>query len=406
MPLSTVIAAESIKVDFDTLERLVLSANQHVVGAKLQVDSAGKLQGHLTRSFLPQLNAHIGGERLKTGPFSQRNQAFGAIEARWNLFRGGRDYYEEKIRKEQTQASTQNFQQTQLFELTKARKAYWTLVYQRELIKILEDGLIQNENNLKSAVKRIQAGLVTETDRLEFEMYRSQLEQDLARLRLGASNSERNLSILLGYSAKTKLETSQEILHHHRDTYLDTVFDAHQHRDVLELQANENVWSAQAQQTARWWTPSVDVFANYSLYTLRERDYEALSDRYEYVVGVQLSMSLFDGLQSPVAASSRSLKAEGIAKQAQQTANELAAQFEGAKQELKLTHDLLHASERSVQQAKLYFDRTQSEYVRGVKNSPDVFAATQKMIELRRRFIELKRDYQLAESDLLAMLGK
>lgn len=398
--------AEPLRVEFDDLTRIVDSQNQHVSGARLRTEATEKLTGYLARSYLPVLDAHIGGESFKTGPFSSRTEPFGAVEARLNLFRGGRDYLEERARQAQSDAGRAGFQQTRLEELTKARRAYWTLVNQRELIVLLEDALRQNEANLASGNKRIKAGLATETDRIEFEMYGVQLQQDLARMRLGSANSQRALSVLLGKPENTQIETITSVPHQHDDALLTASLQPGLHRDVQALTANEEAARSQTAQAYRWWAPSLDVYANYSLYTLRERDYEPIADRYETVAGVKLTFNLFDGLQSFTTGASLGLQAEGLSQQASQTAKELSAQFEGSKQELELTHDLIHAAEESVKRGERYLQRTQSEYGRGFKNSPDVFSATEKYIDLKRRYAELRRDYQLAKTDLLAILGR
>lgn len=403
---SSAVAAESVQVSFDELPKLVTERNQHVKGAESFALAAESQTGHLVRSYLPNLEAHVGGERFNTGSFPTKSQPYGAIEARVNVFRGGRDSLESQIRNEQVDQSRASFQQAYSEELTKARRAFWTMVYQRELVSLISDAIKQNEQNLSGATRKIKAGLATETDRLEFDMYRVQLEQDFARAALGVSNSQRTLNVLIGNADDTRVETVESIPHQHDDALLKAELNTDHHRDVRSLSANQSVAELQKSQAYRWWTPSVDVYGGYGLFTLRERDYENLADRYETVVGARLTLNVFDGWQSRTQGRGMALQAEGYENQKAQTARELRAQFEGAKQELNLTHELIHASEKSVEQAKQYLLRTQSEYARGVKNSPDVFSATEKYIDMKRRYADIRKDYQIAKTELLALLGK
>jgi outer membrane protein TolC len=393
-------------VDFDDLPRLVMEKNQHVSGAQLRSEASERLTGHLLRSYLPSLEGQIGFESYRTGSQPQGNQPFGGIGARLNLFRGGRDWLEEKARGAQAQQAQAALEQRKLEELTKARRTYWELVYQRELLDLVEEALRQNQANLASANKRIQAGLATETDRIEFEMYGVQLEQDRARLTLGSANSQRMLNVLIGRPEHSLIETVAAIPHQHDDAILATSLDAKTHRDVRALVAESDAATHQGKQAYRWWTPSLDIYGSYRLYQFQEREYPALMDRAELAAGVLLTINLFDGLHANAEGAAAGLRAEGTRQEAEQTARELAAAFEGAKQELKLTHDLIHAGERSVLAGADYLKRTQSEYVRGVKNSPDVFSATQKYVDLRRRYAEIRRDYQVAKAEILAMLGQ
>ncbi len=399
-------AAESIKVSFDDLPKIVSERNQHVNAARFILKSSEALTGHLARSTLPTLEAHVGAESFRTGPYPATSEPYSGAEIRWNLFRGGRDVLEEQAREAQVLGSQASFERVKLEELSKARRAFWELVYQREVAAFLSEALQQNEANLAAAKKRVNAGLATDTDRIEFEIHQIQLEQDLAKMRLGSENSQRTLSILLGRSEDTTINTEVQIPHHHDDELLNVKFDASAHREVRTTQADSEVAQNQKRQANRWWTPQLDLYASYSLSTLREREYLDQADRVEPVAGVRLSFNLFDGLQARTQGTALGLQAEGLENQAAQTARELAAQFEGARQELALTHDLIHAAEMSVKLVTTYLKRTQSEYARGVKDSPDVFSATQKYIELKRRYSELRRDYQLARSDLLATLGR
>lgn len=394
------------RIEFEDLAVLVQKKNQHVEGAKFRLSAAEQRTGHIARSYLPVLDAQLGGERFNTGPFATQSQPFGSVEARWNLFRGGRDLLEERSRRAGVRASEAAYQQAYLEELSKARRAYWDLVYQRELLLMYREALNRTEQNLAAANKRVVAGLATETDRLEFEMYRTQLEQEIARVTLGGANAQRTLNVLLGRAENDPIETATFVPHQHDDAMLDASLAPESHRDVRALKANEEASRALKTQAYLWWTPSLDVYANYSLYTLRERDFEDRADRYETVGGVKLTFNLFDGLQSRAEAASLGMEAEGLSRQAAQTARELGAQFEGSKQQLRLMHDLIHSAERSVEQSSEYLKRTQSEYTRGVKNSPDVFSATEKYIDMKRRYAEIRRDYQLAKTDLLATLGK
>lgn len=403
---SHAIAASAVKLDFEDLPRLIREKNGNVEGARLDVESQQTRTGYLLRSYLPTLKAEVGGETFQSNPLGAKSQPFGALEAKINVFRGGRDLLEDAIRKERVQVSEAESQQTVFETLTRARMAYWVVVYQKEILQILREALELNAKNRTAADKRIRSGIATETDRIEFEINRVQLEQDVARMDLALANAERDLSAFLGISPNTRFETVSQAPHVHFDDLLALRTDFDAHRDVVLLRSSGAVLEQQKRQLNRWWTPSVDIFGGYLLLTQRERDPGLLSDRYESVGGVKLTLELFDGLQSKVDGSAAQLQADAFDSRANQRRRELEARLQSAKAELKLNHDLIHAGERNLELGKDYFTRSLGEYARGLKNSPDVLGATQKYVEYKRRYAELRRDYHLAHSDLLGVIGK
>ncbi|MEK7691319.1 MAG: TolC family protein, partial [Bdellovibrionota bacterium] len=182
--------------------------------------------------------------------------------------------------------------------------------------------------------------------------------------------------------------------------------EADGHRSVRQISANQETARARMGQAGRWWAPTVDLYATYGLLTSREREFVSMQDRLEGAVGIRVSMDLFDGLHSRTEASALALQAGGFENQSIQASLELKARFENARQELKITHELVHSAEENAEQGNVYLSRTLAEYAKGVKNSPDVLSATFRYVEYMRRVAELKRDYQIVKADLLAIIGR
>jgi len=404
--LATDTMAASQKITFEELPRLIEERNQHVQAASLSRDAAKASTGHLTRSYLPTLQAGVGGERFASGLLGQKGQPKGGIEARLNLFRSGKDRLEEDYLESQVTGKEAQRDQVYLDELTQARRSYWTIVYERELIEFLQEAITQNDRNLAAALRRIKSGIATDTDRIEFEMNGLQLKQDLARARLGNRNSQRTLSVLLGLAEDTEFETEMAVPHLHDDKLVAETFEATSHRDVRSALADKQSLELQSSRAGRWWAPSLDLYAGYNLYTQQERDAPIVSDRWESSVGFKLTVPLFDGLSGMTERRAALLRASAQENRAAQAGRQLKARWAALKQELEVGHDLIHNVEAIVNQARQYLSRTQGEYQRGVKNSVDMLNATSRYIETKRRAAELKRDYLFSRSEALATLGR
>src|SRR5690606_21158512 len=129
---------------------------------------------------------------------------------------------------------------------------------------------------------------------------------------LGSANSERALNVLIGRPESGSIATLTEIPHQHDDDLLAARPDMSGHRDVRALRGGSEMAHQQGRQAYRWWAPSLDLYAGYGLYTLRERDFVDRADRYEPVAGVRLTFTLFDGLQGRAEGASLGLRSEGL----------------------------------------------------------------------------------------------
>lgn len=398
-------AATPVAVRFEELPKLVQERNQNVSGSEKLVHAAERRSGHLARSYLPSLTAVVGGESFQTGPYRSMTQPYGSAEVSVNLFRGGRDLLESKLRDAEVRSTEAGAKRTQRFELEAVRKTYWSIVFTQEMVGILAQALRRNEQNLAMANRRIQRGLGAEIDRLEFQIHRSQIEEEIESLKHGLILIQIEFAAQLGFGPGTTFETADLIEHDHDEKLLAVVADPAQQPDVVLAKANHEGLSYRANQANRWWMPSLDLYGGYYLHTLREREYLSQGQRDEAAVGARLTFELFDGLQSRAAANAFALQSEGYALQSEQARKTAQARVEVVKEDLKHDHELIHWAEERIAQGDKYLNGTLDEYSRGVKNSIDVLGAAQRRLAYEREYAERRRDYQLTKSELMALLG-
>lgn len=399
------VSAEGREVRYEDLARWLPEQNGQVAGALREAEAADVETGHLLRSFLPRVGAELGWENFRTGPYDFQSQPTASLGASLNLFRGGRDALEHQLRGEKSELAKVDAQRKLRTELRLVRRDYWDLIYLQESIRLVKDAIEQNAKNLAAAKRRVGAGMGAETDRYEFEIYQTQLEQELARLELQQKSAERKLGVALGVPVEERLQVV-EPPHEHGEGWLPEGLTPEADLSSQGDSLQERIFDLQGAQAGRWWAPELDVYAHYSLYTFREREYPSQADRFETVFGAKLTFTLFDGLAQGATARADRRRAEAFRLRANQAYVGARVDFENARAQLKLTHDLVHGTERNVEQSQKYLHGTLSEYQRGLKNSPDVLSASQRYLEARRKFSELKREYNWTKADLMSMLGR
>ncbi len=397
-------SASQVSVRSNDIKTLVENRNERVQGKRKEVEAASTREGTLALSFLPTAELYAAQEKFKKGSLSAKTQPTYGAELRLNLFNGGRDSLENDRRALVAERKQQEGSQVIAQEVGKAREAYWRILYLRDYIDLLKDTRKNSANSLKAAERRIRSGVATESDRVEFEMQDIDLKRELEKSELEQKNHIRALTVLLGFPPEATLGFPEELAHQHdweeaiRHTEADHAFLVR----PAELQAREAQTASSSAR--RSWLPKLDAFAAYHQFNQREEEYEAASQRREKLVGLRLTMDLgFLGQKEAAALSAEAEAAQSEARYAQQ---EIEAHIHGEIAELQLLHDQVHAAEENSKRAERYLVLTQSEYGRGVKNSPDMVGAIEKLVSIRQKRLEIVRDFQVAKSHVLAKIGK
>lgn len=367
-------AASAQLIRPEEIPGLLSRDNRAVQGAAQLRDAAEARRGFFVRSLVPSLLLEGGAETFETGPYPALSQGYGSAEIRLNFFRGGRDWLEAGARDADAEGAMAQASQVRGAELSEARRAYWQLVFLGEEIALLESALLQNTSHLASANKRIQRGLTTTTDRLEFEIQRSQIKEDLESARHLMKQTGIRFRAMLGLSrGHVDVLTLDRAPHEHEDAVREQALPIEDAAaglpGVAVVRAEARAAQLRSLGQHRWWTPTLDGYAGYYVHTLRERDYLSEALRDDWAVGFRLSLSV-DAIPSTMEARSASLRALALENFALQKARSERARFEVAQESMRHEHDLIHESEDRVAQGESYLRQTLGEYDRGLKMLP------------------------------------
>lgn len=406
MILTAPLWAARVEITSENLKTLLENRNAVVASARLEAAAAAERRGSLARSFLPSLDLHAASESFKLGRSPQKSEPVYGVEARVNLFNGGRDRLEDEGRALERDRREFQTQRVTSEELEKARSAYWSLLFLREKMELIRASLEVNKQNLQSALRRIRSGVATDSDRFEFEMKDVELRQELATDEVQSAQKARALALALGEDAGTEFVFKEKFTHEHEYEAL----LKHESRDHEFLYKEKQLQGAQAelrsQSRGRAWWPRVEAYAAYNQFNEREKEYAEAADRTESVVGLRATLSFADGWESRRESAALAQEAAAAAKTAEFQKREVEAHLDGEFAELKLLHDQVHEAEENITRAERYYKLTQSEYGRGVKNSPDVLGASEKLFEMKHKRLEILRDFQVAKAHVLSKIGK
>lgn len=398
--------AEPLTLTFDDLPKWVANENRSVLAGQSFVEGAQSQTGHLNRSFLPRIRADGGGELEKTGTFDANVQPYGEIETRVNVFRGGKDRLEEKVLGLEVDLSKARKDKIYLQELAHARLLYAEGLYYQQLLRALPRVTGQTRAQLGRVQKQISAGLAPESDRLGFEIFLNRLKADKLLQEEDHEHALSEVKAILGIpfdtSIKLVLRNESALL----KGLLNAPLNVEEHQDIILLKKKAEITAFKQRKESKWWTPAIDVYGGYALYTFRQLQEQPLNERTSAFTGVNLSFQIFDGLEARTRKRALQHQGKGYALQAEQKRRELETLFEKLKHELKNRRELMAIISKNVGLGKNYLTMTSDEYRRGVKTGPELLDALKKYWEDMRHLAEVQREYLQIKAKLMALLGR
>ncbi len=393
-------------VQFEDLPRLVREKNENVQAAHLSVKAHEERMGRLARSFLPNISAQVGAEEFKTGSDPLERQGYWKVGAELNLYRGGKDYLDDKIKESSVRSAKYDLSREFQRELLEARQTYWKLVALTQKIKHRKESVEKNESNLKSARRRSGAGIATAADTVQFELQQTLLNQEVRKMELESDLLKNRLSVALGSDEHESLEIQSDFPKLNKSDSEAAPLDVRKHIDVANLNEKQNTEALKAEMSSRWWRPSLDVYSSYGIPSLSDEYSRALRRDTEWTIGVKVGFNLGQGLEDRTEASAKAFESKSVEKIKAHRLREVKAADHELRHDLKLLYDLINATDLAMGKSEKYLKLTQDEYRRGVKNGPDLLGSFQQYYEYKSRQIDLYRDYYEAKAELDALLAQ
>lgn len=391
-----------------TLDQLLKEAadqNLEIQEAAAQFKSSVLEKNSKSGPLLPQLS--IEGGPLTTSFETEKNSGTALYgKAEWNLYRGGKDSGElEKLKiVSQLEQKRLDFVRSKISR--EISRVYYELLFLLESSDLKRKAIEMNQDQMKLGKLKKSSGFTSGADVIEFELRDATLNSDLKMLTQEISEKSRELSILLGRKdSKTPLIvkghlTRDSSINLNRDSLIAQLRTSN--FDIAEAQAEIQISEMDKQIAKSGFLPSVDLEATYGKLANEERVY-AGNDNYS--VALKVSVPLFSGLET--LNQTRSARAKVVAKTATASRKNLStlAEAENLFSRLGTLNDRLNLEEKNLSKSEEYYKITLGEYRRGVKNSPDMVGASERLVDARIRNLEYRKDYYLTKLKIYELVS-
>lgn len=388
------------KITFEDLAQIVKEKNENIEASRLHMEAQSERTGQTGRSFLPQLSATAGQEQYKKDSLPNSKSAdYWKVEASVNLFKGGKDYLEGKVRNVTHDLSKIDYQIELKNELKEAQQAYWKIVSIKQLLTDTKEALQKNEQNYKAAKRRVGAGIATAADSVQFELYKISLTREITKLELEKDIALNQLSVALALNEHENIEVATEYPKV-ESAANNKVSNSASYLVVNKQNRLEQIENLKSDQVSRWWWPKLDAYASYYLPSLSEDLADATAKEKQWMAGVKLTIDLGQGFEDHVEAKARRNEAKAFQNRAAHSIREGKALDHELRHDIQVLGDLIKNADSDTALAFKFLKLTEDEYNRGAKNGPDLLSATQTYFEFRQKRNEYYRDYLINQAEL------
>lgn len=388
----------------DDLVREALAQNQEIKASTLQLEAARKEAKTTKGAFFPEISLQGGPRSTKIDAEKNSDTTlYGNIE--WNLYRGGRDSAALEIKKFEVELLEKQANQSKNRIGREVARAYYEALFLLESIHLKEKALVLNDEQMKLARRKNQSGFTSSADVIEFELREATIKSDLKKIIQEKNDKFREISVLMGRG-----ENASEITlrgHLKKDIYrVDQkkilLEMSSLNPELIQTQVDQQIAQKEKDIAMAGFLPEIDVEGKFGKIASEERVFE---EKDNYSIFLKVKIPIFSGLSAANGYGAAGARSQLQNARFSQKAMSAKAEAEGLFSKLDSIRERLDLEEKTLQRSEDYYKITLGEYRRGVKNSPDMVGAAERLLEARIRNLEYRRDYLLTKIQILGLTG-
>ncbi len=379
----------------EELSKNLFEKNQDVQALQKNIEAKEAESAAAKSGYFPTVNAVVGFEQNKTDdmPIVEKGQV-GYLEGQLNLFKGGKDQAlrgQKNIEIQLAKLELESKKRDLKLELTELASQ---MVYLHKLQSILDEELKLTLTQKQMASKKVSAGLTSTVDNLEFQLHESEIQIEQRQINQQHEEAHQQFIKIYGEdipdSRLGQLDFSPiSIIDHLLKTIAPLNVE-----DTVDFQKSkliEEQLESVKKEIKSEFLPSVDF--TYSVGRLTPSEVSPLKFN-ENKLAVHLTIPLFSGFDTYYKTKAASLSLQAAQHAKNQRRNDVISYFAKLKIQLFELNQLFQINEIKLVKSQSYFDMTLSEYRRGIKNSPDLVSATDRLYSTKKKRLEILKDLE------------
>lgn len=393
-------------LELDDLVREALANNLEIKEAENKLQSFESFTQSKKGVFFPEISAEGGPLHIKLYNYDAHGNAIYG-RADWNLYRGGKDLGNLDRAKIESQFSRDQLEKSIARIHREVAKVHCEMLFLLERISLTKWAVQINQEQMKVARAKRSAGYTSEADVMDFELREAILISDLNLLKQEIESKSRELALVIG-----RKEPASDLVVKGHLTKLGLGLDKAKILGVLKdssleiLQAKAELQISERDRdiVKADFLPKLDLNVLYGI--LPPIEGTKFSPNFsDYFIFLKLTIPLFSGLetlnQKKASVFAAFAKETEVINRSRSTVTAVETLFS----KLDSISERLSIEEKNILRSEKYYKLTLGEYRRGVKNSPDMIGAAERLLSARIRNLEFRRDFILTRLNLLALAG-
>lgn len=377
--------------------------NIEIKEAEKQYEASIFLRNKANSPFLPSLSIEGGyHDGRYDNEFSRGIFLYG--QAKYNIYHGGKDKIELNLQDEESQFLKFKIEKIKARVDREVSRKYYELLYLQEGIGLKMEALEANKSQLSLAIKKKLAGFTSQADVLEFELREATLNSDINILKREESTKERDLRLLIGRLDGQMIRVGG---HLHRESSVNNIdsllsITAEESPELKDVEKDIRISNLLKASITGDYLPQVNLEGKYGKFNAEERVSDKANNA---LIVLQMSIPIFNGLETVSGRKVQMAEIEKNELKASRLRQEIKVKIESSLAKLGSIEERLNLEEKNIERAKKYYEITLNEYKKGVKNSPDVAGAAERLFDAYLRNLEFRKDYFITRLELAEAVG-
>lgn len=287
------------------------------------------------------------------------------------------------------------------------KKAFYGIVLTKELYNILDASYKNAQENLNNVKTLYKQGFASEYDAMQVEVQVENIKPKLIEMKNLLDNAKNGLKILLALDQSIDIDIEGELKYvpETLPEVEDLIYEAMKRNlDISTLEIKRKVDEAFiAVDLSEYW-PSLTAFANYS--------YSGASDNFKFqtynssIVGLNLSINLFTGLQTKNKVEQSRLSVKQTDEQILQLRDYIKLQIKTKYDQIIRIQEQINSQEKNVLLAEKAYKIATTRYKEKTGTQLEVKNADIELKTARTNRLQSVYDYIIAKEELFNLVGK